>query len=170
MMVVGIDPGTKRSAWCMYECRKDGTKFVDYDQWENGVFIKWLPRIRCPIAIEMMSKIHSPKGIGDETFKTCIWMGRFHQSASCTTVSYIYRSTIMSRICAKSLLTGMRKKVDGKRMSNDRILRECLIDLFGGEDAAIGTSKSPGPLFSMSGDMWSALGIAMTFHDTYTEE
>lgn len=38
-----------------------------------------------------------------------------------------------------------------------------LIDRFGGKDAAIGRKATPGPLYGITKDLWSALAIAITY-------
>ena len=45
-------------------------------------------------------------------------------------------------------------------------IRTAILDRFGGKDSAIGKKANPGVLYGLSGDCWSALAIAITFHET----
>jgi hypothetical protein len=50
--------------------------------------------------------------------------------------------------------------------ANDANIRAALIDRFGpGKDKAVGRKATPGPLFGLKGDEWSALAIALTAHE-----
>ncbi|MBV8782506.1 MAG: hypothetical protein JO353_14005, partial [Phycisphaerae bacterium] len=50
--------------------------------------------------------------------------------------------------------------------AKDGNIRQALIDRFGPtKERAIGKKKSPGPLYGMSGDCWSALAVAVTYAD-----
>jgi hypothetical protein len=49
--------------------------------------------------------------------------------------------------------------------AKDSNVRQALIDLFGGKENAIGTKKTPGPLYGISGDVWAALAVAVTWYD-----
>src|SRR3990167_6090451 len=54
--------------------------------------------------------------------------------------------------------------------AKDGNIRAALIDRFGpGKDRAIGRKATPGPLFGVSSDVWSALAIAVTFTDTHAK-
>ena len=49
----------------------------------------------------------------------------------------------------------------------DANIRQALIDRYGpGKDRAIGRKLSPGPLYGLSGDCWSALAVAVTTTET----
>ncbi len=53
----------------------------------------------------------------------------------------------------------------------DAILRQLVIDRYGGKDKAIGkgptkkTAGSPGPLYKISKDMWQALALAIAYKE-----
>jgi hypothetical protein len=47
--------------------------------------------------------------------------------------------------------------------ATDANIRASLIDRYGpGKDSAIGSKRSPGPLYGLKGDEWSALAVALT--------
>jgi hypothetical protein len=47
--------------------------------------------------------------------------------------------------------------------AKDANIRQALIDIYGGNDKAIGNKKTPGPLYGIKGDLWAALAVAVTF-------
>jgi hypothetical protein len=54
--------------------------------------------------------------------------------------------------------------------ANDASIRQALIDRYGpGKERAIGTKKAPGPLYGVKADVWAALALAVTWHDTREE-
>jgi len=57
----------------------------------------------------------------------------------------------------------------GQARAKDANIRQALIDRFGGA-AAIGRKAAPGPLYGISGDVWQALGLAVTWWDRREQE
>jgi hypothetical protein len=82
---------------------------------------------------------------GDDTFDTCIWIGRFDPWGS---AMLIPRKEIKRHLC-------------GNTTTNDKYVRQALIDRIGPQ----GTKKNPGPLYGISGHMWAALAVAITAAD-----
>lgn len=113
-----------------------------------------------------------------DMFKTIWWIGRFYQVIhDHMEVNFVDRKDVKMHVC-------------GIPNAKDANIRQALIDLYGGESAAIGGKKckecngkgskgrtkescevcnasglqSPiGPLNGISGDAWSALAISTTF-------
>lgn len=143
MTILGIDPGQKESGWVRWE--KDEQKVVAFGIWENGRLSEMLRMIRASLALELVAiEVIRGYGIvsGDDTFDTCIWIGRFDPLQ---TALLIPRKTIKKHLC-------------GNVTTNDKYVRQSLIDRFGEP----GTKKNPGPLFGITGHCWSALAVAVT--------
>lgn len=86
------------------------------------------------------------KAVGQETFDTCVWMGRMAQCWPCPDeVVWVPRFNVKKYICG----TGRAK---------DPQVRESLIKLIGPQ----GTKKSPGPTYGVKSHAWSALAVAVT--------
>ncbi len=54
--------------------------------------------------------------------------------------------------------------------AKDANIRQAILDRFGGKEKAIGRMATPGPLMGVSGDLWAALAVAITFWDAGTEK
>ena len=87
--------------------------------------------------------------VGAEVFGTVLWSGRFAEAAHRVPVVLLPRRAVKLALCADS-------------RAKDANIRQALIDRFGGS-AAIGRKASPGPLYGISRDVWSALAIAVTY-------
>jgi len=152
MIILGIDPGNQQSAFVRYdtETRKPGL----HETLSNSEVLPLLSSLSyAHLAIEMVACYGMP--VGASVFDTCVWIGRFTQVAVShfRPVSYIYRRE------EKMLLCGNMKAKDGN-------IRQALMDRYGStREAAIGTKKTPGPLYGFAGDQWAALAVAITFSE-----
>ena len=103
------------------------------------------------LAIEMVASYGM--AVGASVFETCVWAGRFIERWSAVSaagsVTQVYRREVKLHIC-------------GSAKAKDANVRQALIDRYGGKAKAIGRKATPGPLYGMSGDCWSALGVAIT--------
>jgi len=103
------------------------------------------------LAIEMVASYGMP--VGASVFETCVWIGRFIQSWAAPgaglTHEFIYRREVKLYLCNNA-------------RAKDANVRQALIDIYGGKEKAIGKKATPGPLYGMAGDCWSALGVAVT--------
>jgi hypothetical protein len=146
--VLAIDPGTTRSAWLILSAgRPYAFGILDNEQ--------LLEELRdglgnsCHVAIE---KIESyGMAVGAEVFETVRWAGRFEEAVWPSPVRWIPRRAVKLALCASP-------------KANDSNIRQALIDRFGGS-AAVGRKAAPGPLYGISKDVWSALGVACTCVD-----
>lgn len=177
--VLSIDPGTKLSAFLIF----DGTKPLDFGKIPNA---ELLARIHagqhkgCHLAIESM--VSYGQMVGQEVFDTCVWIGRLIEAWATRygeqSYTFLRRADIKSHIC-------------GSAKANDSGVREALIYRFGGAEKAVGGKKcpackgkpkakllpcqtcrespgyqtAPGPLTGITSDVWSALAIACTHWD-----
>jgi len=151
MRVLAIDPGNTMSAWCEL---RDGVPEL-YAK-EPNAEVRELLRTTGDVAedvvlaIEMIASYGMP--VGKEVFDTCLWIGRFMEAWESRggTVRLVYRKDVKQFHC-------------GTTRANDANIRAALIDRFGpGREKAVGTKRTPGPLYGIKGDEWSALAVALT--------
>lgn len=145
-MIVAIDPGSEQSAWVHYADGMPARAEID----ANEVLLQ---RLRDGMAgilvIEGIASYGMP--VGREVFDTCIWIGRFMEAAG--GAELVYRKEVKMALC-------------GSMKAKDSNIRQALIDRYGpGKDKAIGKKASPGPLYGISKDMWSALALAVTYDE-----
>lgn len=158
MTILAIDPGNEESAYLIL-----GEGYPEEFQKINNE--KLLDRIRHArtsstrwhtvdyVAIEMIASYGMP--VGREIFETCVWIGRFIEAWN-GSHTLVYRRDVKMHLC-------------GNNAAKDSNVRAALIDRFGpGKDKAIGKKASPGPLYGISADAWSALAVAVTFADGAT--
>lgn len=137
MILLAIDPGSEQSAFVFYDTNEK--TILRKDIVPNYELIKI---IACneedQVVIEMIASYGMP--VGKTTFETCLWVGRFIQSANIPeSVELIYRKDEKMFLC-----NSMKAK--------DSNIRQALIDLLGKEKTK-GCSK----------DIWAALAVAVTY-------
>lgn len=148
--LLALDPGAKETAWLVYDLAthkpiKQSFAPNETVLWriENGTDFGEL-------VIEGMASYGM--AVGADVFTTCIWIGRFIQAFS-GPHTLLYRPDIKLHLCQS-------------RRAKDPNVRQALLDRFGGSrEAAIGTKKAQGPLYEISGHLWSALAVAVTRAD-----
>jgi hypothetical protein len=150
-VILAIDPGNTDSAFVLY----DG-KLHDFGKVENDTLLARLPSYRATaghMAIEMIASYGMP--VGREVFETCLWIGRLIQAWRALGGGYtlVYRKDIKLHLC-------------NSPRADDSTIRQALIDRYGGKRTAIGLKASPGPLYGVKADVWSALAIAVTHTDS----
>lgn len=89
--------------------------------------------------------------VGAEVFETVFWTGRFCQAWG-RDFHRIKRHQVKMHLC-------------GNMRAKDANIRQALIDQLGPP----GTKKSPGATYGISGDVWSALAIGVTFLETFQQ-
>ena len=150
MVVLAIDPGPTESAYVMWS----GDQVLAYAKVRNDNLVLLLlnpPREVEQAVIEKVASFGMP--VGAEVFETVYWSGVFAHAFGLARVDRITRNEIKNHLCHSS-------------RAKDGNIRQALIDRFGGP-AAIGKKASPGPLYGLAGDTWSALAVAVTFWDKY---
>lgn len=153
-MLLAIDPGPTESAYLVFV----GTCVQTFGKVPNDDLVAHLPGLLASgiadhVAIEMVESFGMP--VGREVFGTVFWAGRFAQAALPWHHTLVPRSAVKMHLC-------------GSKRAKDANIRAALIDRFGGS-AAIGKKAHPGPLYGISGDVWQALAVAVTWHDTHEE-
>ncbi len=144
-MLLAIDPGSEESAWMLYDAKE-----MMFAKQPNRDVLE-LVRVRSErpgecCAIEMIASYGMP--VGAEVFETCVWIGRFLQVFGADRVHRITRNAVKNHLCHSS-------------KAKDSNIRQALIDRFGGKQAI----KKGGALYGVSGDVWSALAVALTWWD-----
>jgi hypothetical protein len=142
--VAGIDPGPEESALVLF----DGQRVVNAVYQANEFVLAELIRLAgaCLLVIEKIASFGMP--VGAEVFETVYWSGRFAQAYGVEHVERITRIDVKMHLCHSP-------------RAKDANIRQALIDRFG----KVGTKKNPGPLYGISGDLLSALAVAVTQHD-----
>lgn len=162
--IIAIDPGDKVSALIVGYPNPDmGLSGI----YENEELLHRLTKNFClsrypsRMVIEMIASYGMP--VGKEIFDTCVWIGRFVQlwHQLCGTYSFVYRKDVKLCLC-------------GDSKAKDSNIRQALLDRYprtgGGATPQVGTKGQPGPLYGMKKDLWSALAVATTYHETVKHE
>lgn len=155
--LLAIDPGTTQSGWVIFE---DG-RVSSSDVSDNDAVLKI---VRCwsrddDVAIEMIAGMGM--AVGQTTFDTCVWIGRFQQAyARPEAVRFVRRHAVKLHLC-------------GNSRAKDSNIRQALLDMFpatgGGKVPQIGVKSNPGPLYGVTSHAWSALAVAVTALDSMTD-
>ena len=158
MIICGIDPGPTRSAYVIYDTDtrqlRSTRAFPAFGKVDNGTMSAVIMEVSFDwMAIERIAHMGMPS-VGEDIFDTVEWIGRFiEMRRNRGNWERVKRHQVKMHLC------GSMKAKDGN-------IRQALIDRYGGKDAAIGKKHTPGPLFGLSGDCWSALAVAITFSET----
>lgn len=148
MRILAVDPGPVESAYCLcsYDAVLDAGKVPNREIFD--MLNLHIAGFGIVLAIEMVACYGM--AVGAEVFETVRWIGRFQQFwRAPDEVHLVYRAEVKMELC-------------GNTRAKDANIRQALIDRFGGKEKAIGNKKSPGPLYGLKGDMWSALAVAVT--------
>lgn len=147
-MITAVDPGNIESAWVRWD--EIHNRIQDFDKQPNEDV---LVELRDSAGICVIEQIKSyGMAVGESIFETCVWTGRFMEAFGADRVHRISRTDVKVHLCRSA-------------KAKDANVRQALIDRFGGKEKAIGTKKAPGPLYGVSGDVWAALAVAITWTD-----
>ena len=142
MKILAVDPGSEQSALVLW----DGSQILDHRKEPNEDIISHIILLQYDIlAIEEICSYGMP--VGREVFQTCIWTGRYIQTAANHQRPYelIPRREVKLHLC-----NSVRAK--------DANVRQALIDKVGPQ----GKKACPGPTYGIKADEWAALGLALT--------
>ena len=149
--LLAVDPGPTKTAIVVL----DDKIVIDHGKYENADALRQVREFAGfgfgPVVIEMIASYGKP--VGQETFETCVWVGRFMEASNGTS-DRMFRKEVTKHIC------GSCHKI------NDAIVRQRMIDIYSngqGELVAVGRKKSPGPLYGISADQWQALALGVAF-------
>lgn len=153
--ILGIDPGPIESGWCILDAM-GGARGGVVENADARILVR---EFVGDVAIEYIAGMG--QAAGQETFDTCVWIGRYIQTAVDSPfvkrVIPVYRREVKMYLC-------------GNMQAKDPNVRVAVMDKFprtgGGACPQKGTKKQPGPLFGFSSHAWSALAVAITARDT----
>lgn len=155
MKILGVDPGTTKTAWIIFETEK--FKILDFGINENLVVVESIISPSAKIDVMAIELIKSYGNVmGDSVIETCIWTGRFIQACPFPWVT-IPRKTVVTELCHNP-------------RAKDSNVRQAIIDLYRELYAipnpkdVIGKKSSPGPLYGVTADVWSALAIVICYN------
>ena len=157
-ILVAIDPGSQQSGVVIV--RESDAHVLHKAIMNNGDVIpnciSMVSGRNCQGNYEFVVEMPMSYGmpVGREVFQTMFWIGRFcEQLSNCGVVlRYLGRKAIVATLCGDSKGTDSNVR---------RGVIECYPATGGGSEPAVGTKKQPGPLYGISGDMWSALALAV---------
>lgn len=174
-LILAIDPGTTKSAFVLFD--RNNYKIEKHGILENNELLNMLRTIRKDVdfVIEMVASYGM--AVGESVFETVFWIGRFWEAKLASTKTRIKRKQVTMEICKSA-------------RAKDSNIRKSLIDMFGGQEKAIGNIKCkkckgkgwfgagrktcpeckgkcweypPGPLYGIANDEWQALALAITY-------
>lgn len=161
MTIFSVDPGPLESAYVIL-C---DDMVESWGKARNDTILRELQDTRYDIPIRsdalVIEQIRSyGMAVGAEVFDTCVWSGRFCQAwmdvhltdAGGRPVYWLPRKDVKLNLC-------------GNPRAKDSNIRQAIIDRFGGKETAIGRKATPGPLYGISADVWSALAVGLTWLD-----
>jgi len=153
MNLIAIDPGTEISAIIIFHQNEIVYVGIDdnYDILERLKKLFQYSETRYEIAIEMIASYGM--SVGQTTFETCVWIGRFIQAYDDGDWEFVYRKEVCMHLC-------------GSARAKDSNIRQALIDMYGGtKQIAVGTKKAQGKLYGFKSHLWAALGVAETYRE-----
>lgn len=163
--LLAIDPGPEQSAWLVMgpdggiraAAKWDNTELLDTIRGgylDDGRLVDPPHGGLSPdvglIVIEQVASYGMP--VGAEVFETVYWSGRFAEAAHPLPVERLTRLRVKLALCHDS-------------RARDANVRAALIDRYGGKERAIGRKAAAGPLYGISGDVWSALALAVAWQE-----
>lgn len=150
MKLFVIDPGDKESGWIVLD---DETP-LRFGKCLNQALLSDLRAADANLlVVEYLAAMGMPTA--QEVLDSQFWLGRFVQAWG-GPWKPIRRHEVKMAMC-------------GNMRAKDPHIRQAIIDRYGGKETAIGRKASPGPLYGISNDVWSALAVGLTFLDSVKE-
>jgi len=154
MQILGIDPGTRESAFVVWD--DEAESIIEKGIHGNPELVRLLAEMPYDmvlggIAIEMID--NNGQAVGNDTFETVLWIGVF-LAALGVDLTDIHRHLVYRRRVKLNLCGAMQ----GVR---DAHVSMALRNRFGEK----GTKKNPGKLYGIRSHEWSALAVAVTYSD-----
>lgn len=169
---IAIDPGTTHSAYVML--RPDYSIISAAKVPNEDLRGLLLLGGADEMAIELMEPRHLTNGmIGEETYSTCYWIGRYLEIAQAQDmpVHKVYRTEERSRIIPtkKNKLPPLP---DWAGRGADSQIRAALIQRFARHDKknGKGTAKQKDVFYGFKADVWNAFAVGVVHLDKQREE
>jgi len=185
--ILAIDPGTTKSGWVFMVNGKP----VDHGWFDNEKIYTLLKMYQCVVVIEDVGHYGMP--VGRDVFETIRWTGRFDYLATeiCKLeLVYMKRADVKLHLCFSPRANdstvrqaiidkygGDRIAIGGKKCKQckgkgwtGRSREKCShcgdgTGIFDGT----GYETPPGPLKGISGHVWAALGVGLTYYDSLVD-
>jgi len=182
--ILAIDPGTTKSAYLLYQ---EGS-ILGFDKLDNCQILLVAEGCNANLmAIEMPACYGM--AVGKSVFETCRWVGIFQQAFGLSKTYLVYRKS-----CSDEGVDSILMHLCHNTRAKDTNVRRAIIDLYGGDEKAIGGVRCPqcngkgwvgagrpvgpvcngdkwksppGPLKGIVDDAWAALAVAITFDETF---
>lgn len=139
MKILGVDPGTTQSGYVLFDGR-----VLQAGVMPNEDLLRIIADDRSDVfAIERI--VSYGNVVGDETFQTVHWAGRFQQAWACPNEVRLIR-----RLDVKKAL-GLRGS------AKDKDVNAALLAQIGPK----GTKAAPGPTYGVTSHAWAALAVAV---------
>jgi hypothetical protein len=159
VIILAIDPGSSHSAYVVLS----GDNVIGHDKVANHELLEILECNRMGMQVFAAKPDHLVIELAEsfgakvwaQVFTTTLWAGRFVQA-------FGGDFTTLGRRAIKLHVTGSTRAKDVQ-------VRQCLVDMWGGELKARGSKQKPGPLHKLTADRWAALAVAVTYRDTQTQ-
>lgn len=159
--VLAIDPGNVQSGWVRWSSGRP----IRFGKHPNdrmlaiidAELVGWAKPV---LAIERIKSYGMIAG--ESLFETCVWTGRMIQRWLDSTGQDIADVDRVERLEVKKHLGVLGKSYPHLKSADSKV-RQAIMDRFGSDKAtAIGTKAAPGPLYGVAGDVWAAIGVALT--------
>jgi hypothetical protein len=153
MRILAIDPGYRQSAYVVFGDGRIHAHAITANDQLLAQLVAMNSFIETVMVLEEM-QLFGGFNVGKEIFDSVFWSGRFAQAWHPRPFERLLRSKVRGHL--------------GATKGGDAAVRQALIARFGPyKEDAIGTKRQPGPLYSIKADAWSALAIAVTWHDLH---
>ncbi len=161
--ILAIDPGTLFSAYVLY---REGD-ILGFDKVRNDDMVTIIKNAGVgAMAIEMPACYGM--AVGKSVFETCRWVGIFQQAFGVSKTHLVYRKSQNK----EEGIEGVCMHLCKNNRAKDANVRQAILDRYpstgGGRVSQVGTKAQPGPLYGVSGDVWSAIAVAITFDESYS--
>lgn len=139
MKILAIDPGCAQSGYVLYDGR-----VITAGVMQNEELLQVVrdDRSDC-LSIEQI--VSYGKAVGQETFDTCVWAGRFMQAWACPDEVHMVRRA------------EVKKELGLSGSAQDKHVSAALLQRVGPK----GTKQNKGPTYGVSSHAWAALGVAL---------
>lgn len=156
MRLICIDPGTTESGVVVLDASSwpPAVKLAEVAHHDRTMMILAQEETRSAGDVRprlLIEKIESyGMAVGAEVFETVFWSGAFAQQWGMLYTRRIPRREVKLGLC-------------GSPRAKDANIRQAILDLYDGKEAAVGNKKNPGPLYLVKSHAWAALAVGLTY-------
>ena len=149
--VLALDPGPEQSAYVIW----DGERVLDHGKRPNhGLLDIEVPKWRVIEKIAAMGM-----AVGETTFETVFWSGRFAQAWG--GADRITRYQVKLHVCRNA----RAKDANIRQAVIDRVGEASKVEFYRGPKGGLKRRVIPGPTYGLVADEWQALALALTWWD-----